>query len=165
MLQVYIKDKEFDVLKKPKVTYVGERGNSVITYLSISIHRIVTTTLIGTGLDLGGLTRDYFSNGHSGLRLGKYEGHTIFEGEVDHLLPTSSSVLKTSSVYIAVGKFMAHAYINVGVAMSGLSPAAVHYLLCENPDDLHELPMRVEDIPDPDAREVVQIVSCTQRRL
>lgn len=50
----------------------------------------------------------------------------MFEGEMDHLLPTATAVLVESELFVMAGRMIGHSLINQGPALSGLSLAIIH---------------------------------------
>ncbi|KAG9283521.1 hypothetical protein AMEX_G2293 [Astyanax mexicanus] len=80
----------------------------------------------------------------------------LFEGETDHLVPSSSPFLVDSDLFVVAGRILGHSFIHGGPCLSGLSPAFVHVLLGGNPDTAT---VQLNDCPDLDIRDTVKLVS------
>ncbi len=83
---------------------------------------------------------------------------TLFEGEMDHLLPTASAVLVESELFVMAGRMIGHSLINQGPALSGLSLAIVHSLT-GGTKDTATTNLCIEDCPDIEQRETIHLVS------
>lgn len=79
----------------------------------------------------------------------------LFEGERDHLVPSTSKALLESDFFIVVGRIIGHCFLNQGPHFAGLSPAIMHVLFGGEPETatITEL-----DCVDQDVREVLQLV-------
>lgn len=83
---------------------------------------------------------------------------TLFEGETDHLVPTTSAVLVESEMFIMAGRMIGHSLINGGPALSGLSLAVVSALTGGSKES-STANLCLEDCPDLDHRETIGLVS------
>ncbi|XP_049333312.1 uncharacterized protein LOC125801151 [Astyanax mexicanus] len=108
-----------------------------------------------------GITRFFFSNSIEKLKSGfsvnlANAGVTkLFEGETDHLVPSSSPFLVDSDLFVVAGRILGHSFIHGGPCLSGLSPAFVHVLLGGNPDTAT---VQLNDCPDLDIRDTVKLL-------
>lgn len=90
--------------------------------------------------------------------LGNSAVTAMFEGEADHLAPTTSAVLVESELFIMVGRLIGHSLINGGPTLSGLSMAAVH-ALTSGSKELATTYLSLKDCPDLEHRETIGLVS------
>ncbi|KAJ7983964.1 hypothetical protein DPEC_G00368400, partial [Dallia pectoralis] len=79
----------------------------------------------------------------------------LFEGQSDHLIPSTSQILVESDLFLMAGRMMGHSFIHGGPCLSGLSPAIIHVLLGNTSDTAT---IQLEDIPDLDLRETIKTV-------
>lgn len=113
-----------------------------------------------SGRDVNGLTKEFFSIGISALQSGRIGNHPLFEGQLDHLLPTCDPFLLNSGYFKVLGKFMAHAAVHVGVGFIGLSRSVVSFLFQK--DGNEEEPIiecSIDDISDLEIKTAAQLVS------
>ncbi|XP_034536180.1 uncharacterized protein LOC117810445 isoform X2 [Notolabrus celidotus] len=82
----------------------------------------------------------------------------LFDGEVDHLVPSSSAFLVESDLFLMAGRMIGHCFLHGGPSMSGLSPAVVH-ILCGG--TVETATIEISDCPDIDLREIIQLVEGT----
>lgn len=82
----------------------------------------------------------------------------MFEGETDHLVPTTSAVLAESELFVMAGRLIGHSLINGGPTLSGISLAVVH-ALTSGSKELATTYLSLEDCPDIDHREIIGFVS------
>jgi len=109
--------------------------------------------------DHGGVTREYFECCLAALPTFQLHGrYALFEGETDHLLPSTDSALLRSGVFYAIGKLMAHCLLNTGIAAYGLAKPFVQYMVTPIIDDITPFTIKPDDIPDLTFREALQIV-------
>ncbi|XP_076839455.1 uncharacterized protein LOC143488805 [Brachyhypopomus gauderio] len=108
-----------------------------------------------------GVTRFFFStcidrlkSGFS-VNLANIGVTRLFEGEVDHLVPSASPFLVDSDLFVVAGRILGHSFIHGGPCLSGLSPAFVHVLLGGNPETAT---VQLNDCPDLDIRETVKLL-------
>jgi hypothetical protein len=111
-----------------------------------------------TGVDAGALQKEYFWTAMSSLSCGKFNNIPIFEGEENFRVPCSNGVLLRSGIYSNVGRFMTHAALHTGTAFIGLSRAISEYLLADEVGPDTPFNMGVQDVPDEEAREVIELV-------
>ncbi|XP_062866019.1 uncharacterized protein LOC134328748 [Trichomycterus rosablanca] len=108
-----------------------------------------------------GVTRFFFSTCIDRLKSGfsvnlANTGVTrLFEGEADHLVPSSSPFLVDSDLFVVAGRILGHSFIHGGPCLSGLSPAFVHVLLGGNPDTAT---VQLNDCPDSDIRDAIKLL-------
>nr|XP_055057119.1 uncharacterized protein LOC129441489 [Misgurnus anguillicaudatus] len=91
------------------------------------------------------------------LNCGNAAETTLFEGEIDHLLPTASAVLLESDLLVMAGRMIGHSLINQGPALSGLSLAIV-YSLTSGTKDTATTKLCLEDCPDIEQRETIRLL-------
>ncbi|KAL6463171.1 hypothetical protein MHYP_G00275620 [Metynnis hypsauchen] len=88
----------------------------------------------------------------------KLEGNgtstVLFEGQVDHLIPSTSQVL-VSDLFLMAGKMIGHSFLHGGPLLAGLSSAIIHVLLGGS---LQTTTILLEDVVDIDIRETLQLV-------
>ena len=75
----------------------------------------------------------------------------LFEGKPDHKLPTHFF----SSMYVTVGKFIAHSILHGGPGLAGVSEVLKEYLIT---GEMEELTPVSDHIPDPDLCALVKEV-------
>nr|XP_055026169.1 uncharacterized protein LOC129415968 isoform X2 [Misgurnus anguillicaudatus]XP_055026170.1 uncharacterized protein LOC129415968 isoform X2 [Misgurnus anguillicaudatus] len=109
-----------------------------------------------------GVTRHFFSTvleklkyGFS-LNLGNTGVTCLFEGEPDHLVPSSSQFLIESDLFLVAGRMLGHSFLHGGPCFAGLSRAFVHVLLQGSEDTAT---LQLEDCPDVDIRETIDLLS------
>lgn len=108
------------------------KKHSVFIFMKIFVHivRIIKLLLISL----------YFLDG---------PGKTLlFEGQEDHLVPSTSKVLLDSGLFVVAGRMVGHSFVHGGPRLTGLSLA----LFDENL-------LTYQDCPDIDLREMVETVS------
>ena len=81
----------------------------------------------------------------------------ICAGEQDHKVPVHSATALSQGLFGLVGKMMLHAIIHYATGLPGLCKGVAEYLLT---GDVNEaLPsLTVEDVPDPEMRDIVEEV-------
>ncbi|XP_052440572.1 uncharacterized protein LOC127979271 isoform X2 [Carassius gibelio] len=109
-----------------------------------------------------GVTRHFFSTileklkyGFS-LNLGNTGVTCLFEGQPDHLVPSSSQFLIESDLFLVAGRMLGHSFLHGGPCLAGLSRAFVHVLLQGSQDTAT---LQLEDCPDVDIRETINLLS------
>lgn len=60
-------------------------------------------------------------------------GTLLFEGQSDHLIPSTSQVLAQNEMFIMAGRMIGHSFLHGGPRLTGLSPAVLHVLLDATP--------------------------------
>ena len=89
----------------------------------------------------------------------------LFEGQSDHLVPSSSKIFMQNDMFIMAGRMIGHAFLHSGPRLTGLSPAVLHVLAGGTPQPAT---IALEDINDIDVRETIGPVSkgeCTMHTL
>ncbi len=69
------------------------------------------------------------SFGFPALQTGNGNGSALFEGQADHLIPSTSQVLLQSDLFVMAGRILGHSFLHGGPSLAGVSPAIVHVLL------------------------------------
>ncbi|XP_073767217.1 uncharacterized protein isoform X2 [Danio rerio] len=109
-----------------------------------------------------GVSRHFFSTVLEKLKYGfrLNFGNTgvtcLFEGEADHLVPSSSQFLIESDLFQVAGRMLGHSFLHGGPCLAGLSRAFVHVLLGGSEDTAT---LQLEDCPDIDLRETINLLS------
>lgn len=89
------------------------------------------------------------------LQKGNGSGTVLFEGQADHLIPTTSQVLLQSDLFLMAGRMIGHSFLYGGPPLAGLSPAIIHVLSGGSPQTATIV---LEDVADIDFRETIQMV-------
>ncbi|KAI4829286.1 hypothetical protein KUCAC02_023336 [Chaenocephalus aceratus] len=119
-------------------------------------------TLEGDVATGDGVTRHLFSlimkNLQHGFHINFGNSNTtlLFEGQQDHLIPSTSQILVESDLFLMAGRMMGHSFIDGGPCLSGLCPAVIHVLLGGNMDTAT---IQLEDIADLDIRQTVGLTA------
>ncbi|KAL3045963.1 hypothetical protein OYC64_014089 [Pagothenia borchgrevinki] len=79
----------------------------------------------------------------------------MFEGEPDHLTPSTAQFLLESDMFLVAGRMMGHSFLHSGPCISGLSPAITHVLFGGSPETTT---IQIEDCPDIDIRTTIQLL-------
>lgn len=79
----------------------------------------------------------------------------LFEGEPDHLVPSTSQILVESDLFLMAGRMVGHSFIHGGPCLPGISPAVIHVLL-GRPTETATI--QLQDCPDLDHLETIQLV-------
>ena len=79
----------------------------------------------------------------------------MFEGEPDHLVPSTSEALVGGDVFAVVGRMVGHSFLHGGPSLPGISPAVLHVLFGGSPESA---PVTLEDCPDMDIRDSIALV-------
>ncbi|XP_036417032.1 uncharacterized protein LOC118800956 isoform X3 [Colossoma macropomum] len=83
----------------------------------------------------------------------------LFEGEQDHLVPSTSRALLESDFFVIAGRIIGHCFLNDGPRLAGLSPAIVHVL---SGGEQETAAISVSDCVDQDVRDVIHLLEGTQ---
>lgn len=83
-------------------------------------------------------------------------GTLLFEGQPDHLIPSTSQVLVQNEMFVVAGRMIGHSFLHGGPRLNGISPAVVHVLLGDEPQTAT---ITLEDVADMDVRETIRPVS------
>ncbi|XP_037399935.1 uncharacterized protein LOC108431952 [Pygocentrus nattereri] len=59
----------------------------------------------------------------------------IFEGQIDHLVPSTSQVHVQNDLFLMAVRMISHSFLHGGLLLAGLSPAIIHVLLYWFPTD------------------------------
>ena len=86
----------------------------------------------------------------------------LFEGEQDHLLPSTSQILLESDLFVIAGRMIGHSFLHSGPSLYGVSEAIIHMLLHGNVDTAAITLADVADMADlrdvADLRETIGMV-------
>lgn len=91
--------------------------------------------------------------------LGNACGTLMFEGQPDHLIPSTSQVLAQNELFIMAGRIVGHSFLHGGPHLAGLSPAVLHVLLGGTPQTAT---ITLDDVADFDIKETIRPV-CTKK--
>ena len=80
----------------------------------------------------------------------------MFEGESDHLVPSTSEALAGSEAFAVAGRMVGHSFLHGGPSLPGISPAVRHVLFGGSPESA---PVTLEDCPDMGIRDSITLVS------
>ncbi|XP_041841201.1 G2/M phase-specific E3 ubiquitin-protein ligase-like [Melanotaenia boesemani] len=111
-----------------------------------------------------GVNRFFLSKAMSLLQFGLHMnfGGTkitrLFEGEADHLTPSTAQFLLDSDMFLVAGRMIGHSFLHGGPSFAGLSPAIVHVLCGGSPETST---IHTEDCPDIDIRSIIQSLEGT----
>ncbi|CAL8376043.1 unnamed protein product [Arctogadus glacialis] len=86
------------------------------------------------------------------IDVGNSCGAMLFEGQSDHLVPSSSKIFMQNDMFIMAGRMIGHAFLHSGPRLTGLSPAVLHVLAGGTPQTAT---IALEDINDIDVRETI----------
>ncbi|KAF7653784.1 hypothetical protein LDENG_00078600 [Lucifuga dentata] len=106
-----------------------------------------------------GVTRHFFATIMSKLQYGfeiKFApgGTLLFEGEKDHLIPSTFYLLLESDFFIVAGQMIGHSFLCNGPCLAGLSPAILHVLYGGSPE---EATIEIADCADMDICQTIQL--------
>uniref|UniRef100_UPI0037E8F1A3 G2/M phase-specific E3 ubiquitin-protein ligase-like n=1 Tax=Semicossyphus pulcher TaxID=241346 RepID=UPI0037E8F1A3 len=85
-------------------------------------------------------------------------GTLLFEGEKDHLIPSTSHFLLESDFFVVAGRMIGHSFLHGGPSLGGLSPAILHVLFGGSPE---EATIDIKDCADLDIRETIKMLDGT----
>nr|XP_023666598.1 uncharacterized protein LOC111843331 isoform X2 [Paramormyrops kingsleyae] len=85
-------------------------------------------------------------------------GAHLFDGETDHLIPSTSHFLLESDFFVVAGRMIGHSFLHGGPCLSGLSPAILHVLFDGSPE---EATIDIKDCADLDIRETIKLLEGT----
>jgi len=123
-----------------------------------TFHSLDLSFLFVLGNDVGALTKEFFWKSLTAMYEEPFEGRiALFEGRIDHFLPTTDISLLHLKVFRYVGSFMAYAGLHAGISFIGLSEAVVEYLFLEDETDV-PIKMTLEDIVEDGLRNTIQQV-------
>ncbi len=89
------------------------------------------------------------------LSSGNTDTTLLFEGESDHLVPSTSQILVESDMFLMAGRMVGNSFIHRGPCLSGISPAVMHVLLGQPPETAT---IQLQDCPDLDHHGTIQLV-------
>nr|XP_055036497.1 G2/M phase-specific E3 ubiquitin-protein ligase-like [Misgurnus anguillicaudatus] len=123
----------------------------------------LTCTLKGDPAIGDGVTRHFFSTIMSKLQMGfdiclVPGGTVLFEGQQDHLIPSTSPYLLESDFFVVAGRMIGHSFIHGGPTLAGLSPAIIHVLFGGAPE---EAIIDIKDCVDLDVRDTIKLLDGT----
>lgn len=87
------------------------------------------------------------------IDVGNSCGAMLFEGQSDHLVPSTSKIFLQNDMFIMAGRMIGHAFLHSGPRLAGLSPAVIHVLAGGTPQTAI---IALEDITDIDVRETIR---------
>lgn len=83
----------------------------------------------------------------------------LFEGEEDHLIPSTLGLLVDSDLFVVAGRIIGHCFLHEGPQLHGLSNAVVHLILHNDRDTAT---VELADVADLEVRSTLQKVNLTQ---
>ncbi|XP_073805177.1 uncharacterized protein [Danio rerio] len=89
------------------------------------------------------------------FNVGNGNGTALFEGQADHLIPSTSQVLLQSDLFVMAGRIIGHSFLHGGPSLAGVSPAITHVLLGGSPQTAT---ITIEDVADIDIRETIEML-------
>uniref|UniRef100_A0A8C2H3U6 HECT domain-containing protein n=1 Tax=Cyprinus carpio TaxID=7962 RepID=A0A8C2H3U6_CYPCA len=89
------------------------------------------------------------------LNFGNAHITRIFDGEPDHLVPSSSAHLVDSDLFLMAGRMIGHCFLHGGPPLSGLSPAVVHVI---SGGSAETAVVQISDCPDFDLRQKIMLL-------
>ncbi|XP_016343691.1 uncharacterized protein LOC107689983 [Sinocyclocheilus anshuiensis] len=96
---------------------------------------------------------------HHGFELQLVPGGTLlFEGEKDHLIPSTSQSFLDSDFFVVAGRMIGHSFLHGGPCLTGLSPAIIHVLFGGSPETAT---IDILDCVDTDVRQVIEMLKGT----
>ncbi|KAK0143541.1 hypothetical protein N1851_018377 [Merluccius polli] len=105
-----------------------------------------------------GVTRHFLSLVNHKLQhgfsvdVGNSCGAMLFEGQPDHLVPSTSKIFIQNDMFVMAGRMIGHAFLHSGPRLTGLSPAVLHVLAGGTPQTATIV---LEDITDIDVRNTI----------
>ncbi|XP_019210656.1 G2/M phase-specific E3 ubiquitin-protein ligase isoform X2 [Oreochromis niloticus] len=75
----------------------------------------------------------------------------LFEGQQNHLVPSTSQILADSD-FVVAGRMIGHSFLNDGPRLHGLSKAIIHMLVHADRDTVT---VQLDDVPDLDIRSTI----------
>ncbi|XP_035987207.1 uncharacterized protein LOC110366477 isoform X4 [Fundulus heteroclitus] len=126
--------------------------------------RPLTCRLIGDSAIGEGVTRHVLSTVmgavQSGFLLDEKKGKMLlFEGESDHLIPSTSRELLEGDLFVTAGRMVGHSFLNGGPCLTGLSTAIIHVLFGGSPE---MATISLSDCVDQDVRDVLALLEGTK---
>lgn len=79
----------------------------------------------------------------------------LFEGQENHLVPSTSQILADSD-FVVAGRMIGHSFLNDGPRLHGLSKAIIHMLVHADRDTVT---VQLDDVPDLDIRSTICMVN------
>ncbi|MEQ2316520.1 hypothetical protein AMECASPLE_033268, partial [Ameca splendens] len=83
----------------------------------------------------------------------------LFEGEQDHLTPSTSRLLLESDLFVVAGRIIGHSFLNGGPRLVGLSPGIIHVPFGGDPETAT---VTESDCADQDVCEVITMLQGTK---
>lgn len=69
----------------------------------------------------------------------------VFEGQENHLVPSTSQILADSDLFVVAGRMIGHSFLNDGPRLHGLNKAIIHMLV-----QADRVTVQPDDVPDLD---------------
>jgi len=79
----------------------------------------------------------------------------LFEGQQDHLLPSTSRTLLESDLFTVAGRMIGHSFLHGGPTLNWISEAVIHMLIY---GDVDTATITLADVADLDLREIIAMV-------
>lgn len=80
----------------------------------------------------------------------------LFEGQENHLVPSTSQMLADSDLFVVAGRMIGHSFLNDGPRLHGLSKAIIHMLVHADRDTVT---VQLDDVPDLDIPSTICMVN------
>jgi len=80
----------------------------------------------------------------------------FFNGQEDHLVPSTSRLLLDSDLFRVIGRMIGHSFLHGGPLLTGLSRSLFNLLIGQK-DEIAVV--ELEDCPDTDVTDIVLLVS------
>ncbi|XP_076129024.1 uncharacterized protein LOC143110083 [Alosa pseudoharengus] len=87
------------------------------------------------------------------LDLDNIGGKTLFIGQMDHLVPSSSLVLLNGDLFRVAGRIIGHSFLNEGPLLTGMGQFL--FPLLANKDPGEDAILQIQDCPDTDVTDTV----------
>lgn len=113
------------------------------------------------GVDVGGLTREFFHLAFEAVVCRTYKDCPMFEGKRGHFIPSATTEHLTNG-YKCVGLMLVHAALNECRGLPGLSPAIRHYVVHgDGPATIEDIAhlITLDDVADTGLKNLLDKVS------
>ncbi|KAI7789827.1 uncharacterized protein LOC130549524 [Triplophysa rosa] len=150
---------KMDLLKSPE-----EREREILTFYKHTVTnwaRPLSVLLMGDSAIGDGVKRHFLSFVMSRDQYGfdlnlENCGRTIFfNGQEDHLVPSTSRLLLDSDLFRVIGRMIGHSFLHGGPLLTGLSRSLFSLLLGQKDEPAV---LELEDCPDTDVTEIVSLL-------
>ncbi|CAG7820709.1 unnamed protein product [Allacma fusca] len=111
------------------------------------------------GVDVGGLTREFYWKAHRSIAEECVLGFPMFDGMEDHRMFSSHKELHDSGMYKGLARFMVQSFVNIGVLLPGLSRPAFQFITGCSVIDASD-PM---DCPEYEDQQIASIIDNLKR--